>query len=160
MNSGLAFFLATLCCLAIGLAQDKPEGEVLSQYERNVVAINWLQNIADGNWVVGGDVGYLTKAQFGSRRMLTKDAEHLALNVVRLRKRWGGLAIFLRGYEYEDVKMVWDALFSESKKAGLYREPMMVVDDFGEGGKPNFRKTSIRDLHHGAEVRARSEVGP
>lgn len=142
------FFMVVFWCHPLnGGAQGKDDGEMLRPFDRDVITITWLQNIADGNWVDGGDLNRLAGSKYGTRKMLPREAQQLSKNVQGLRKRWGGLAIFLRGYRYDDVEIVWKVLSAEARKAELYEHPIMIVQLIGENDGPNFRKTSIRELY-------------
>ncbi|MEI6916425.1 MAG: hypothetical protein WCL39_14915 [Armatimonadota bacterium] len=116
-------------------------------YHKTLLTISWLQNFADGYWVLGRDLSCLDKSKFGTRSMLPEEARHLARNVKHLKPIWEGMAIFLRGYRYDEVDKVWDELAAKSIQDGTYDKVFRMAIDQTTDGVQSFKTTSIRRLH-------------
>jgi hypothetical protein len=140
----LIAFLGVVTCVAyaeptVALPLDT-QSKILAEVTR-------FQDIADGNWNHSFSAHLLKKGSFGKRTISSAEVAFLMKRADLYLERAQGLALFLRLYDYSDVRPIWDRLRSVAEEGGKLDEPFRMIVSDPLAGPAEYRKTTINRIH-------------
>lgn len=110
-----------------------------------------MQDIADGNWNHSIDPGHLNPKMLGTKRMPNAEVMFLMQRTNLLVERRNGFSLFLRLYEYSDVKLLWDRLKLESERSGTIDKPFRMIISNPLDGPAKYKIETIGRIYDNAK---------
>ncbi len=152
----MKFLLGIICVFSVSeLAICEPEQGVSLDRQSSILAdITRLQDIADGNWNHSIDPTHLDSRVFGTKRMPNAEVKFLLERANLFLERKNGFCLFLRLYKYQDVKLLWNRLKSESIRAGTFDKPFKMILSNPLDGSPKYKIETSRKVYDDSRKRA------